>query len=186
MAGLDRDVGRAHLPGAGHREQPEGARSDHRDPGVRSGPGEPEGVPGNGCGLDERGVAHVEAGRELDEALRRSEEGISHPAVGRDAERPLGVGGAQVVAAGLALGAPHAAVDGLDHDRGAVLAYPGELVTEDVAGAEGKVEEVGTADAGGLDAHQLAGLADARRRVQIDDCDAVCRPAHRSHRAAGH
>ena len=79
VAGVDGDVRGAHVPGAGNREQSERAGADHRDPGVRPGAGEAERVPGDGRRLDERGVAHVEPGRDLDEALGGGEEGSAMP-----------------------------------------------------------------------------------------------------------
>src|SRR6266508_3063224 len=65
--------------------------------GARS--GEAYGVPGDGGGLDDGRIPHVEALRHRHEPLGRRPELLRHAAVGHHAQGPLGVCGAQVVLA---------------------------------------------------------------------------------------
>ncbi len=147
VAGGEADLGGAHRLRGGHGQQADRAGADDQHPGVGADATDPHPVPGHRGGLDQCATGHVEADGEVDQPLGRGPELLGHAAVGHHAEGPLGGLRAEVDPAVEAVLAGATAVEPLDRHGRAVGADTGQLVAEDVLGADPEVEEVGGADA---------------------------------------
>jgi len=125
VAGIERDLGCAHGTGPRHRQEADRAAPDDSDPRAGTDVPRARAVPGDGRGLDQRGVGEVKARRQVHEPLGRCAEPLRHAAVDGVAEPSLGDPGAQVVVAAPAPRAGHAAERRLDRHPAADRRHPG-------------------------------------------------------------
>ena len=184
VARLQGDVLGAEAVGPRHGQEAERARADDGDPGPGPGAGQPKRMPRHGRGLDDGRRRGGRARRGSAPAAPRGARNCSAipPSAPMPSARCPCVGQRLYVPAGTLL-ARHAAVDRLDHHRGAVRPVPGELVTQHVPAAEPDVAEVRGADAGRLHGEHLAPVPGGV--VEIDHRDAALLTPDRLHDGSG-
>ncbi|GAA3530603.1 hypothetical protein GCM10022222_11990 [Amycolatopsis ultiminotia] len=176
VAHLDIDV-EAALPGRG--QQPDAATADDRHPLPLLERRAADTVHGHRRRLHEAGVAHVEAGRELDEHVLRNRHGITYAAVSEHAERSVLRGAAPLDVAGPALIALAAVNRGFDGVGPAVGGGAGELVAIGVAlNATRREVDVGPAEAGRGDGEANPGTF---RLVDLGHEDALIGVSYGTH-----
>jgi hypothetical protein len=183
VAGHQCDLAPA-CPRRRHRTQPDRPAADHHHALIRPRRRPTQRVHHHGERLDQRRIAHRDAGGQRHQAPFGHHDPVGHPAVEADPEQHRGAVHAEVLIASPARCTRAARRQRFDRHGRAVLGDPGDLVAEghpwrrEVVTAD--EVEVGAADAGRLDVDDHSWPA---RRRHLANLDAAVAGSHCTHPA---
>ncbi len=127
--------------------KPDRTATDDADPVLGRDPSSAHSVDGDGEGLDQRGIAWLDAGREPNDRRLAHQAGLRHPAIAADPVDHAEPSDAEVVVATQTSGTSPARRQRLNRHRGAVGQPAGELMPERCHEPEPEEMQVGRTDA---------------------------------------